>query len=231
MNSKTILIIEDDPNISDLIKLYCEREGFRPVVVLNGAEGLKLAKSIHPDCVILDVMLPGMDGIEVLKELRKESNVPVIMATAKSDEIEKIVGLELGADDYITKPYSPKELMARIKAVLRRTETHESSPTEAFIQYGDIELDEGKLELKQGGKIIPLSSLEFKLLSVMASRPGHVYSRQHLMEAIYENQSGLVFDRTIDAHIKNLRKKLKDDPKKPRYIESVFGVGYKCKEL
>jgi len=225
----TILIIEDDPHIADLVKLYCEKEGFRAITTLDGKEGLRLAETIQADCIILDRMLPGMEGLEILKKIRFSSKTPVIFLTAKGEEIEKIIGLELGGDDYVTKPFSPKELMARIKALLRRSNP-EVSLEEKF-KINDLTLDGAKFEVKKGGKIIELSALEFKLLQVLASHPGHVFSREKLMENIYESHSKLVFDRTMDVHIKNIRKKLGDDAKKPRYIQSVFGIGYKFKEV
>ncbi len=226
--NQTILIIEDDRHIAELAKLYCEKEGFRAITASDGKQGLDLAKKAKPNCIILDLMLPEIDGIEVLKQIRMNASTPIIILTAKEEEIEKILGLEMGADDYVTKPFSPKELMARIKAVLRRSV--KKSDTQDFIKIHDLEIDTGKFEVKKGMKIIQLSALEFKLLQLLASNPGQVFSREQLMENLYESNSKIVFDRTMDVHIKNLRKKLGDNPKKPSYIESIFGIGYKFKE-
>lgn len=225
---KTILIIEDDPKITDLIRLYCEQDGFRVISSASGAEGLELATKGQPDCVILDRMLPEMEGMEVLKGIRKTSHVPVILVTAKADEMERILGLELGADDYVAKPFSPKELMARVKAVLRRSVTR--APEQEVIQWKDLVIDPQKMSILQGSKRIECSAMEFKLLQAMANQPGRVFSREELIDLLHDSYADIVLDRTIDAHVKNLRKKLGDNPKKPTYIQSVFGVGYKCKE-
>lgn len=226
--TKTILIIEDDQHIADLLKIYCEKESFRAVVALDGEKGLDYSKKIKPDCILLDLMLPEIDGMEILKQIRSYSDTPIIIITAKEEEVEKILGLEIGADDYVTKPFSPKEVMARIKAVLRR-----SSPkigVQDNIKIADLEIETDKFKVKKGNKEVQLSALEFKLLKLLASNPGRVFSREQLMKNIYDSDAKIVFDRTIDVHVKKLRKKLGDTPKKPKYIESVFGVGYKFKE-
>lgn len=225
---KTILIIEDDLKIAELMQLYLEKEEFRTVHSLTGTEGLELALKIHPDLVILDRMLPEMEGLEVLRQLRTKYSTPVLIVSAKSDEIEKVIGLEVGADDYLSKPFSPKELVARVKAILRRSGAQERTGQET-LRLQDLILDPEKMSVQQNGKTVALSALEFKLLYTLARHPGRVYSREQLMQEVYESAS-LVFDRTVDAHVKNVRKKLKDDPKKPRYIASVFGVGYKLLE-
>ncbi len=225
---KTILIIEDDAKIAELMQLYLNKEDFRTVHSATGSEGLELALKIHPDLVILDRMLPEMEGLEVLRQLRTKYSTPVLIVSAKSDEIEKVVGLEVGADDYLSKPFSPKELVARVKAILRRSQPSERAGQET-LHFQDLVLDPEKMSVTQATKSISLSALEFKLLCTLARHPGRVYSREQLMQEVYESAS-LVFDRTVDAHIKNIRKKLKDNPKKPRYIASVFGVGYKALE-
>ncbi|MFA5792291.1 MAG: response regulator transcription factor [Candidatus Gracilibacteria bacterium] len=225
---KTILIIEDDKKISELIELYLQKEEFRTVCIDDGKEGLKIALQIKPTLIILDRMLPSMEGLEILKSLRITSQIPVLILSAKSDEIERIIGLELGADDYLSKPFSPKELVARVKAILRRqkpqTQEYQS------IEYKDLIIDTNKMSLIKNGTNIKLSPLEFKLFLLMASHPGRVFTREQLMNEMYDSSQKFVFDRTIDAHIKNIRHHLKDDPKKPKYIESVFGVGYKTLE-
>lgn len=227
MQGKTILIIEDDSKIADLIELYLQKEEFRVLKVESGKEGLELAMQVKPALVILDRMLPEMEGLEVLKKLRNAHDTPVLILSAKSDEIEKILGLELGADDYLSKPFSPKELVARVKAILRRR-TGPSTEQEA-LTLGELHLDPEKMSVTLALKPIELSALEFKLLHVLLKHPGKVYSREQLMEELYESKA-LVFDRTIDAHVKNLRKKLGDPIKNPKYILSVFGVGYKSAE-
>lgn len=221
----TVLIIEDDPKIAELIQLYCDQEGFRNIHASSGPEGLELALKVKSDAIILDRMLPGMEGLEVLKQIRASQNTPVLLVTAKADEIERIIGLEMGADDYIAKPFSPKELMARVKAILRR-QGH--SPSGEVLHHGPLRLDPARMELTLDDDSIELSVLEFKLIQIFMQAPGQVFSREALMQKIY-NSNALVFDRTIDAHIKNLRKKLGDDPKKARFLETVYGAGYKLK--
>lgn len=227
--NKTILIIEDDAHIADLIKIYCEQEGYRAIISDNGKEGAQMAQRIQPEAIILDRMLPEMEGLEILKQIRQKHQTPILLVTAKADEVEKIIGLELGADDYIAKPFSPKELMARLKAVLRRSQ-NKTPQQKIHIRHLDLELDGEKRMLTKNKKSIELSPLEFKLLTTLMQFPGRVFSRNELLEKVYESEHTTVFDRTIDAHVKNLRKKLEDDRKKPRYIESIFGVGYKLNE-
>ena len=230
MRNRKILIIEDDKKISDLVKLYLENEGFQTSVAYDGRSGLDLFKRESPDFIVLDLMLPEIDGIEVARRIRAESKVPILMLTAKSEEIDKILGLEIGADDYVTKPFSPKELVARIKAILRRVYQEGERDSSLIIRIRDLEIDQKKYQVKKGDKVIHLSALEFRLLSAMASSPGQVFSRNQLMSKIYDNENEIVFDRTIDVHIKNIRKKLEDNPRDPTYIESVFGVGYRFRE-
>jgi two-component system response regulator RegX3 len=222
------LIVEDDANIANLISLYAEKEGYILHHSEDGQKGLEDFNVFQPDFVILDLMLPELDGIEVAKMIRKTSHVPILMLTAKSEELDKIVGLEMGADDYLTKPFSPRELMARIKAILRRTNTPiESFEQQNVINIHDLTINIEKMEIKQKNNLIHFSSLEFRLLLFLIQHPGIVYSRDRLMEEIYIHDDVLVFDRTIDVHIKNIRKKLGDDPKTPTYIQSIFGVGYR----
>ncbi|MFT7183759.1 MAG: two-component system alkaline phosphatase synthesis response regulator PhoP [Oceanicoccus sp.] len=223
----TVLIIEDDQKITELLKLYCEQEGYRAITSETGPDGLQLAQEANPDVILLDRMLPGMEGLDILRELRKTHQTPVLILSAKSDEIERVVGLELGADDYISKPFSPKEVMARIKAILRRSQSVQE--IQSSIHEGKLEINPEKMSVKLDGETLTLSALEFKFLHLLASHPGRVYSRDQLMELLYDSKA-LVYDRTIDAHIKNIRKKLGDNPKTPLYIQSVFGVGYKFKE-
>lgn len=224
---KTLLIIEDDPNISKLIELYATEADFRVVKADNGKDGLNYALKIQPSLIILDQMLPELSGTEVLQQLRHQSDCPVIFVTAKGEEIDRILGLELGADDYVTKPFSPKELMARIKAVLRRRQIQSDSKPEP-IHYKDLALNPKKHLVQQGSKQVELSVYEFKLLQILIQNPGRVFTREELIDRLYDSEGHYVFDRTIDAHVKNLRKKLGDKARKPNYIASVFGVGYKA---
>lgn len=222
---KTVLIIEDDKKIAALVQLYLEKEGYRTVQADEGEEGLKLALSVKLNLIVLDRMLPGMEGLEILKNIRKQNNTPVLILSAKADELEKVIGLEVGADDYLSKPFSPKELVARVKAILRRSAG--SSNPQVVLTYQDLNLDPEKMQITQAGHLLTLSPLEFKILYNLARNPGRVFTRQQLMEEIYDSSQNIVFDRTIDAHVKNIRKKLNDPAKKPRYLASVFGVGYK----
>jgi two-component system alkaline phosphatase synthesis response regulator PhoP len=230
MKDKRILIIEDDKKICDLLRIYLEKEGYETVAAYDGNAGLEMFNGTNPDFIVLDLMLPGIDGNEVARKIRSGSNVPILMLTAKSEEIDKVLGLEIGADDYMTKPFSPKELVARVKAIFRRVDQKPLSETSPVVLIGDIEIDCEKLQVKLRGKSIHLSINEFKILHTLASHPGRVFSRDQLLSYVYKDENVIVLDRTVDAHIKNIRKKLKDDPRKPRYIESVFGAGYRFVE-
>ena len=224
---KKILVVEDDPNIAKLIELYLTREGYRVLISGDGLEALELAQKSPMDMVILDRMLPGMEGLSVLAELRKSGNVPVIVLSAKSDEMERIIGLEVGADDYVCKPFSPKELVSRVKALFRRSDDSGVKGVVDLIEHGGICLNGKTRNVKVDGASVELSAHEFDLLSILAAEPGRVFTRDQLLKALYGGQNDMVFDRTIDAHIKNLRKKLGDSAKTPKWIGSVFGVGYK----
>lgn len=220
---KKVLIVDDDAKTVELVKLYLSRDGYRVLTAYEGHEALRLAREAHPDLIVLDLMLPGVDGLEVCRILRKESDVPIIMLTAKSTDEDKLKGLDLGADDYVTKPFSPKELAARVRAVLRRL-PGERGPAE--IRCRDLFMDFNKREAFLGGKPLKLTPVEFKLLGVLAKEPGRVFSRAQLIEkALGYDFEG--FDRTIDVHILNLRRKLEPDPTHPQYIKTVYGAGYK----
>ncbi|MFA6024786.1 MAG: response regulator transcription factor [Candidatus Gracilibacteria bacterium] len=216
--------MEDDSKIAELVQLYLEKENFRVLKAEDGAEGLELALKAKPDLIVLDRMLPSMEGLEVLRAVRAVYEVPILILSAKGDEIEKVIGLEVGADDYLSKPFSPKELVARVKALLRRSKV--VAPVAASLHYKDLSLDSSKMQVLKNGQTLEFSALEFKLLHIFMKQVGHVFSRDQLMQELYDSQAR-VYDRTIDAHIKNLRKKLGDSSKKPIYIASVFGVGYK----
>ena len=224
MNS-LILVIEDDEKIADLVRLYLEKEGYRVLMATDGQEGLELALKTRPELLILDRMLPSLEGLEILKQLRAQVSLPVIVLSAKSDEFEKVLGLELGADDYVSKPFSPKELVARVKTVLRRSKAVLTTE-ERVVELQGLQIDPSKMRVELEGQVLSLSSLEFRLLYFLASHAGRVYTREQLLLELYGSQA-LVFDRTVDAHVKNLRKKLRENSKKPRFIASVFGVGYK----
>ncbi len=219
-----ILIVDDDPKIVDLVQAYLEKEGYQTLSAFDGETALKMVRENRPDLVILDVMLPRMGGFDVCRILRSESRVPVIMLTARDDEPDKVIGLELGADDYITKPFSTRELVARVKAVIRRTGGEPAQ--EDKLQVGDLTIDFERFEARLGSQVLDLTPTEFRLLQAMARSPGRVFTRMQLLDAV-QGFSFEGYERSIDTHIKNLRRKLEPDPKNPTYILTVFGVGYK----
>ena len=221
--SQRILVVEDEPKMLSMITQFLEGEGWEVYGSATGEEALKLMPKVAPDVVVLDWMLPGMSGLDVCRRIRAESQVPLIMLTAKADEVDKLLGLELGADDYITKPFSLRELLARIRAVLRRSS---AAWREERLRIGDLIIDLDKHEVRKAGVKVQLTPTEFKILSILASSPGRVYSRLQLVDAVLgEAYQG--YERSIDTHISNLRKKLGDDSAQPRYIDTVYGVGYK----
>jgi DNA-binding response OmpR family regulator len=222
---KTILVVDDEPKIVKLVRDYLERAGFGVRVAADGKSALSLARTEKPDLVILDLGLPQMDGLDVTRELRKVSNVPIIMLTARSEESDKLIGLEIGADDYITKPFSPKEVVARVRVAFRRMENYAASPE--LIRAADLTLDVPRMRvMAEGRKIEELTPTEFSLLAAMARFPGRVFARAQLLDALH----GVAFEsyeRAIDAHIKNIRHKIEPNLSEPRYILTVYGVGYK----
>ena len=226
---KTILVVDDEPKITQLVKDYLERAGFAAHVAHDGQSALKAVRFEKPDMVILDLGLPALDGLDVTREIRKASNVPIIMLTARSEETDKLVGLELGADDYITKPFSPKELVARVRVLFRRIESY-SEPTTDIIHLADLTLDLPRIRLTSNEREIEeLTPTEFELMATMARYPGRVFTPAQLLDAVH----GVAFEsyeRAIDAHIKNIRRKLEPKPSEPRYILTVYGVGYKLAE-
>ncbi|MBA7640435.1 Alkaline phosphatase synthesis transcriptional regulatory protein PhoP [subsurface metagenome] len=226
MASKRVLVVDDDVKTVELVKLYLNRDGYRVLTAYDGLEALRLAREAHPDLIVLDLMLPGMDGLAVCRTLRDESDVPIIMLTARTTDQDKLTGLSLGADDYVTKPFSPRELAARVRAVLRRL-PGERGPSE--IKHGELTVNFHKHEASLGGKSLNLTPVEFRLLGVMIKEPGRVFSREQLIEnALGYDFEG--FNRTIDVHILNLRRKLEPDPDHPGYIKTVYGAGYKFLE-
>ena len=218
-----ILIIEDDRNITDLVRRYLERAGFEALVAHDGDEGLRLARTRNPCFVILDVMLPGTDGWEVCRALRRDSNVPILMLTARADEMDRVVGLSIGADDYVVKPFSPRELVERVKAILRRTAT---APTAAsgILRHGALTLDADKRIVTAGGKAVSLTPSEFPLLQCLMASPGRVNTRSDLIGRLYAGGESVV-DRVVDVHIGKLRRKIKNG--QPRIIKTVHGIGYR----
>jgi len=223
MAGKKVLVVDDDVKTVELVRLYLDRDGYQVLTAYDGVEALRLARESYPDLIVLDLMLPDIDGLEICRTLRHESDVPIIMLTARTTDQDKLTGLDLGADDYVTKPFSPKELAARVRAVLRRL-PGERGPEE--IRSGELSMNFTEHEAWFAGRPLNLTSVEFKLLGVLAKEPGRVFSRASLIEeALGYDFEG--FDRTIDVHILNLRRKLEADPSYPRYIKTVYGVGYK----
>jgi len=223
---KTVLIIEDDPNTAALVALYLEREGFRALTAENGETGLSLAQRHRPVLVVLDLMLPKMDGWEVCRQLRKKSEVPVIMLTARGEEIDRVAGLTLGADDYVVKPFSPRELVARVKAVLRRT-SHNGAAKKTILTHAQVQLDLEKRRLSVRGRPVSLTPHEYTLLAALISAPGRIFTRDELLSRLYPKGEAVVIDRVVDVHIGKLRQKIEPDPSRPCYILTDRGVGYR----
>lgn len=221
---KTILVVDDEPKIVDLARDYLEHAGFAVLTAGDGRAGLAVARTRSPDLVVLDLGIPEPDGLDVIRAIRRESNLPIVVLTARDDELDKLIGLELGADDYITKPFSPRELVARVKAVLRRAEPGEA-PSD-LIRAGDVTLDVPRMRVEVAGRTVDLTPTEFALLATLARRPGRIFTRGQLLDALrgvdFES-----YERAIDTHVKNLRRKLEPDPRQPRYVLTVYGVGYR----
>lgn len=229
--AKTILVVDDESGIVTIVRDYLEKAGFRVLIAGDGHAALRLARVERPNLMVLDLMLPGIDGLDIIRSLRSDPAVhlmSVIMLTARVDEADRLVGLELGADDYVTKPFSPRELVARVRAVLRRAEGEGTySPT---IRAGDLIIDLERRTVRNGSTPVELTATEFDLLAMLARHPGRPFTRAQLVESVY-NSSFEGYDRTIDAHIKNLRRKIEDDAHNPRYIQMVYGIGYRFVEF
>lgn len=230
MSKGEVLIVDDEPGIIRLISMYLEREGYATASARTGAEALDYVGRNSPSLVILDIMLPDIDGWEVCREIRRSSDVPIIMLTAREGDEDKIVGLEIGADDYVTKPFVPRELVARVKAILRRVRAAPpADASDGVLDYGELTIDPAKREVRLSGELITLRAKEYDLLVELARRPGVVFTREKLLQDVwgydFYGDSG-----TIDVHIRRLRSKLNDDSANPRFIETVWGVGYKLKE-
>jgi DNA-binding response OmpR family regulator len=224
----TILVVDDDRKTVDLIRLYLEKDGYRVLVAYDGRSAIDIAHNRRPGLIILDLMLPQVNGLDVCSELRAESNVPIIMLTAKSTEDDKLIGLDLGADDYVTKPFSPRELVARVRAVLRRGLAEKMSGPELLL-FDGLEVDFVRHEARVDGAPVHLTPKEFTLLEILIKQPGRVFSRLELLELAFGfDYQG--FERTVDVHVMNLRKKIEVDPTQPRYVQTVYGVGYKFED-
>ncbi|HEU5300331.1 MAG TPA: response regulator transcription factor [bacterium] len=228
MSRRTVLIVEDEPEIADVVRRYLEKDGYRVAVSGDGARAVDEFARLRPDLVLLDLMLPGLDGYEVCRRIRAQGSTPVIMLTARDEETDKLVGLELGADDYVTKPFSPREVVARVRAVLRRTQAAPSPDTER-VRVHDLEIDPARFEASRGGASLDLTPTELKLLLALARSPGRAFTRMQLIDQV-QGYAFEGYERTVDAHVKNLRQKLEPDPRHPRYIVTVHGVGYRLAE-
>ena len=222
---KTVLVVDDEPQIVQLVRDYLEHGGFAVLTAGDGPTALRIARTQRPDLVVLDLGLPGLDGLDVTRSLRRDGAVPIIMLTARGDESDKLVGLELGADDYLTKPFSPKELVARVRAVLRRVEGMQAA-TEIIRAGDDVEVDLPRRQLTVAGRQVELTATEFQLLATLARQPGRVFTRAQLLDAVH-GVAVESYERAIDAHIKNIRRKIEPDPRAPRYLLTAFGVGYR----
>ena len=224
---KRILVVDDELKIARLARDYLEKAGFETLTAGNGAGALALARSRKPDLVVLDLGLPGLDGLDVIRALRRESAVPIVVVSARAEETDRIVGLELGADDYLVKPFSPKELVARVRAVLRRSEAPAAAGgAEQPIRAGDVEVDPARMSVAVGGRSVTLTPAEFALLAALIRSPGRVFTRSQLLDAIHGEEAE-AYERAIDGHVKNLRRKIEHDPANPTYLVTVHGIGYK----
>ncbi|HKE54707.1 MAG TPA: response regulator transcription factor [Actinomycetota bacterium] len=220
----TVLVVEDEIEIARVVRDYLDNAGFEVIVVGDGGSAIASVRSAKPDLLVLDLGLPGRDGLDVAREIRRWSNTPIVMLTARGDETDRVVGLELGADDYVVKPFSPKELVARIRAVLRRTRAAERGAE--VLRAADVEIDTGKMRVTVAGRPAELTPTEFQLLSTLVAEPGRVFTRGQLLDAVH----GVAiesYERAIDAHVKNIRRKIEPEPGTPRYLLTVHGVGYR----
>ncbi|HEY7289111.1 MAG TPA: response regulator transcription factor [Vicinamibacterales bacterium] len=218
----TVLIVDDEPRIAAIARDYLRHAGFDVVTAATGREALERVRASRPSLVVLDLRLPDMDGMHVARELRRSSDVPIVMLTARAEESDRLLGLDAGADDYIVKPFSPRELVARVRAVLRRS----AAPHDG-LRLGDLSLDRERLIVERGRERVTLTATEFQLLATLAAQPGRLFTRAQLLDAIRGDEAE-AFDRAIDAHIKNIRRKIEPDPRNPRYVLTVYGVGYKA---
>jgi two-component system alkaline phosphatase synthesis response regulator PhoP len=222
-----VLVVDDEPGIIEIARDYLEHAGFGVITATDGPSALTAVRLRKPDVLVLDLGLPGMDGLDVARTIRRDSTLPIIMLTARDDELDRVLGLEIGADDYVTKPFSPRELVARVRAILRRVDRQEE-PSDR-IEVGDMSIDVPRMRVAVGDRAVELTPTEFQLLVALARQPGRIFTRSQLLDSIH----GLAFEsyeRAIDAHVKNLRRKLEDDPGRPRHVLTVYGVGYRFAE-
>jgi DNA-binding response OmpR family regulator len=224
---KTVLVVEDEPQIAQIVRDYLQHAGFAVVTTPDGAQALILADQRRPDLVVLDLGLPRLDGLEVAKRLRRDTDIPIIMLTARVEESDRLIGLDVGADDYVTKPFSPRELVARVRAVLRRVEPGGGQTD--VVRRGDLIIDVSRMTVTREGAAIDLTPTEFQLLAALARHPGRVFTRAQLLDAV-RGSNIESFERAIDAHVKNIRRKLEVDSRSPRYLLTVYGIGYKFAE-
>ena len=223
---KTVLVVDDEPKIVDVVREYLEHAGFAVRTAGDGPGALERARALAPDLIVLDLGLPGLDGLDVARQLRKSSRVPVIILTARGDEVDRIIGLEIGADDYLVKPFSPRELVARVRAVLRRVDERDTAADDEPLVRGDVVVDPVRRRVTVAGKAVDLTPTEFDLLAHLARQPGRVFTRAQLLTAIH-GVAVESYERAVDAHIKNLRRKIEPDPRHPRYVLTAHGIGYR----
>ena len=228
--ASTVLIVEDDPHTVEVVRLYLRRDGHTVLTASNGKDGLRMAQEAAPDLVVLDLMLPEMGGLEVCRELRKESDVPIVMLTARAEEEDRVAGFELGADDYVTKPFSPRELAARIRAVLRRTAQDREEDSPARLTYREITLDTQRRTTSVGQTSLNLTPTEYRLLAMFLREPGRTFTRDEIINRVFGYDFD-GFDRTVDSHVSGLRRKLDAAAKDRRYIQTVYGVGYRLNDV
>jgi two-component system, OmpR family, alkaline phosphatase synthesis response regulator PhoP len=224
---KTVLVVEDEPQIAQIVRDYLQHAGFAVVTTADGAEAVALTRQSRADLVVLDLGLPHLDGLDVAKRLRRDTDIPIIMLTARVEESDRLLGLDVGADDYVTKPFSPRELVARVRAVLRRVER--AGDQADIVRHADLLIDVLKMSVSRNGVAIDLTPTEFQLLATLARQPGRVFTRAQLLDAVRGSEVD-AFERAIDAHIKNIRRKLESDSRSPRYLLTVYGIGYKFAE-
>ncbi|TAM75445.1 response regulator transcription factor [bacterium] len=227
MSGKHILIADDEPRIGEVLAAYLQREGFRISLAETAARALELALGERPDLMILDLTLPDGSGLDVFRDVQAEASIPTIILTARADEIDRIVGLEMGADDYVTKPFSPREVSARVRAVLRRTTREPEERREEPLHVGDLMLDSQAHEVRVGGDLVPVTPAEFRILQAFFAHAGQVLTREELLDIL--DDTGTIYERTLDRHVNNLRRKIETDVERPQYILTVYGVGYKLR--
>jgi DNA-binding response OmpR family regulator len=228
--SPLVLIVEDDPKTSNLLKVYLEREGYQTRAAADGAHAVEIAQRHAPALIVLDLMIPKLDGLEVCRRIRQTSDVPILMLTARVEEVDKLVGLSIGADDYVTKPFSPREVVARVKTILRRAAPRQDSAGPKVLISGDLVVDEAKAKVTRNGIPVSLTAIELRLLARLMRSPGAVFSRAQLLDALYTQDSVHVLDRTVDVHIGRLRDKIEPTPSQPTYVLTVRGLGYKFRD-